>query len=207
MRELSLHVLDLLQNAREAGATRVKLAVEEDTGEEDRLEIRVEDNGKGMGEEALKHACDPFFTTRKTRHVGLGLPLLAAAAERCNGSLSLSSAPGKGTRVLAVFRHSHVDRAPLGDLVSTLVAFLLGSPFCHLAVTHRRDRNEWSLDTEQVLEAVAPLPLGHPSVREWLQRTLAQAEARLDLPADRVRENGRRGREEEPWQESRISRN
>jgi len=206
VRELSLHVLDLLQNAREAGATLVKLWVEEDRTQ-DRLRIRVEDNGKGMEAEDMKRARDPFFTTRKTRHVGLGLPLLAAAAERCNGSLTLASSPGEGTRVSVEFEHSHVDRAPLGDLAATLTAFLLGEPCCHLAVTHRRDENEWSLDTRPVLEAVAPAPLTHPAVREWLQRTLAQAEARLDIPADRVPENDRRVREDEPCRSSTISRN
>jgi len=195
VRELALHVLDLLQNAREAGATRVRLSVEEDRTR-DRLTIRVEDNGRGMKEEAMRQARDPFYTTRTTRHVGLGLPLLAAAAERCDGSLALASVPGQGTRVTAEFRLSHLDRAPLGDLPGTLTAFLLGEPFCHLEVTHRRDGNEWSLDTRPVLDAIAPVPVSHPAVREWLTQTLHQAEARLDLPADRSPENGGRDGEE-----------
>lgn len=185
MRELALHVLDLLQNAREAGATQVRLTVEEDH-DMDRLSIEVEDNGKGMAAEIVKHVLDPFYTTRKTRHVGLGLPLLKAAAERCNGSLTLASTPGEGTRVRAVFQHTHLDRAPLGNLAATLVAFLLGDPFCRLEVTHRRDGNDWSLDTQEVLDAIAPLSIGHPRVRHWLQQTLDQAEARLDRPADRA---------------------
>jgi len=199
MRELALHVLDLLQNAREAGATRVRLTVEEDRGRVDRLTIRVEDNGRGMGDEEMKKARDPFYTTRTTRHVGLGLPLLAAAAERCNGRLELRSAPGAGARVTAVFQHSHVDRAPLGDLAATVLAFVLGEPPCDLSVTHRRDGNEWSLDTAEVRRALSPVPLHHPAARDWLTHTLTQAEARLDLPADRDPVGGhRRAREEEP---------
>ena len=94
MRELSLHVLDILQNAREAKATLVELTVDEDLAG-DRLTIEVRDNGVGMTAETLQRVRDPFFTTRKTRHVGLGLPLFSAAAERCNGSLTLESAPGR----------------------------------------------------------------------------------------------------------------
>ena len=88
MRELSLHILDVLQNGREAGATEVRLTIDEDHSA-DRLSVTVEDNGRGMNEEIMERVLDPFFTTRKTRHVGLGLPLFAAAAQRCNGNLKL----------------------------------------------------------------------------------------------------------------------
>jgi len=122
--ELSLHILDVLENAIEASATRVELSIEEDL-EGDRLAIEVVDNGKGMDEGTLARVLDPFFTTRRTRHVGLGLPLFAAAAERCNGALHVESQVGQGTRVVATFQHSHIDRAPLGDVKGTLLAFLM----------------------------------------------------------------------------------
>ena len=182
MRELSLHALDILQNAREAGATLVHLTVAEDLAA-DRLVLEVRDNGRGMGEETLKRLKDPFFTTRKTRHVGLGLPLLAAAAERCTGSLEVESAPGQGTRVTAVFQWSHLDRAPLGDITGTLISFLLGEPFCDLVYVRRRDGNEFSLDTREVRRELEPVGLSHPRVREWLAGTLSRAEAALGIPA------------------------
>lgn len=182
MKELSLHVLDILQNAREAGATLVHLTVEENL-DEDRFSLEVRDNGRGMGEETVKRLKDPFFTTRRTRHVGLGLPLLAAAAERCNGSLAVESAPGQGTCVSAVFQWSHLDRAPLGDMAGTLMSFLLGEPFCDLVYVHRRGRNDYSLDTREVRRELHPVEITHPAAREWLAGTLSQAEEALGLPA------------------------
>ena len=182
MRELSLHILDVLQNAREAGATRVGLAIEEDLAE-DRLTIEVKDNGRGMKEEAVRRVLDPFFTTRKTRHVGLGLPLLAAAAERCDGKLEIESTLGLGTRVRATFRHSHIDRAPIGDMAGTLVSFLLGDPPCDLVYLHRYDDRTFHLDTDEVHRELGPVPLSHPTVREWLGSYIEQAEKDLTCSA------------------------
>jgi hypothetical protein len=168
VQELALHILDVLQNAREAGATLVRLTIEEDLAA-DRLTIVVEDNGRGMDEETLKKVLDPFFTTRTTRHVGLGLPLFAAAAELCNGGLAVESTLGKGTRVTATFQHSHIDRAPLGHIAETLVAFLLGEPPCDLVYVHRRDGQQFTLDTREVRRELGEVPLAHPAVREWLR--------------------------------------
>jgi anti-sigma regulatory factor (Ser/Thr protein kinase) len=206
VRELALHVLDLLQNAREAGATSVELRVEED-GAADRLTIEVADNGRGMEEETVRRITDPFFTTRKTRHVGLGLPLLASAAERCSGSLAVESAPGRGTRVTASFRLGHIDRAPLGDLPSTLLCFLLGEPYCDLMYTHRRDATECSLDTRRVREAIGPVPIGHPAVRDWLIHTLTQGEECLAFSAKTGSQNVRRSKEDRTCRSSGISKN
>lgn len=178
MEELALHILDVLQNAREAGATLVRLTIEEDLAA-DRLTIVVEDNGRGMDEATRKKVLDPFFTTRTTRHVGLGLPLFAAAAEQCNGGLQVESAPRKGTRVTATFQHSHIDRAPLGRMAETLVAFLLGEPPCDLVYKHRRDGKEFTLDTREVRRELGEVPLSHPAVREWLQDYLTEGEQSL----------------------------
>jgi anti-sigma regulatory factor (Ser/Thr protein kinase) len=135
MRELSLHILDILQNSVEAGATRVELTIDEDLAA-DRLTITIEDNGRGIPPEKLPALFDPFYTTRSTRHVGLGLPLLKAAAERCNGDVTVASEVGAGTTLTAAFQHSHLDRAPLGDLTGTLLTFVLGGA-CDLRYVHR----------------------------------------------------------------------
>ncbi|MBP1599784.1 MAG: putative metal-dependent phosphoesterase, family, partial [Acidobacteria bacterium] len=111
MEDLSLHILDIAQNSIEAGATEVEIDLTE-SPKEDHLEIEVRDNGRGMDPETAARATDPFFTSRTTRRVGLGLPLLAEAARAAGGSLTLESRPGKGSRVRAVFRHGHIDRAP-----------------------------------------------------------------------------------------------
>jgi hypothetical protein len=178
VRELSLHILDVLQNAREAGASLVKLTIDENVAA-DRLTITVEDNGRGMSEEMQKRALDPFFTTRTTRHVGLGLPLLAAAAERCDGGLKIASVLGQGTTVTAAFRRSHIDRAPLGDMTGTVVSFLMGEPVCDLVYHHRRDGDEFTLDTREVQQELGEVPLSHPAVREWLREYISEAEASL----------------------------
>jgi len=135
MRELSLHILDAMQNSLEAGATLIELTIEEDL-KADRLTITVRDNGRGMAEEQLARIADPFFTTRSTRHVGLGIPLFKAAAEHCNGALTVTSRLGEGTTLQATFQHSHIDRAPLGDIAGTLLAVILGQK-CDVHYVHR----------------------------------------------------------------------
>lgn len=175
MRELALHILDVLQNAREAGATRVELVVEEDPAG-DRLVIEVRDNGKGMDRQTVQKVLDPFYTTRKTRHVGLGLPLFAAAAEQCGGGLEIDSEPGRGTTVRAVFGLGHVDRAPLGNLAATILTFLLGEPACDLVYTRRRGGRSFRLDTREVRRELGSVPLSHPAVREWLESYIEQGE-------------------------------
>ena len=180
MRELSLHILDVLENALEAGASEVKLEICEDL-HTDRLEIAVRDNGRGMDAETARRALDPFFTTRTTRHVGLGLPLFAAAARRCEGDLSLESTPGRGTAVTASFRHSHLDRAPLGDVTGTLLAFLLSERGAglHLAYHHQVNGRSFDLDTSAIRAELGDIPLSHPLVREWLHDYIAEGEAEL----------------------------
>lgn len=115
MQELSLHLLDLVENSIGAGAGRIAICVE-DSAARDRLAITVRDDGRGMPADKAAHIDDPFVTTRETRRVGLGLSLLAAAARRCEGDIAVTAAPGGGAEVTAFFRRSHIDRAPLGDL-------------------------------------------------------------------------------------------
>ena len=179
MRELSLHVLDALENSREAGATAVELIIEEDTIA-DRLAITVRDNGRGMNQAQLERIFDPFFTTRTTRHVGLGVPLFKAAAERCNGNLTVTSQPGRGTTLQATFQHSHIDRAPLGNVTGTLVAVVLSGAF-DIHYVHRVDGQAFEFDTADVRAVLGEIPLTHPPVRKWLQAFIAEGEEKLSL--------------------------
>ena len=177
MRELSLHILDVLENSLEAGATCVELTIEENATA-DRLAITVRDNGRGMSKEQVERIFDPFFTTRSTRHVGLGVPLFKAAAERCNGSLTVISQPGKGTTLQATFQHSHIDRAPLGDMEGTLLAFIL-SGACDVHYVHQVDGQEFEFHTADMRAELGEIPLTHPAVRNWLQEFIAAGEAEL----------------------------
>lgn len=168
MRELSLHILDLVENSLEAGARRIEIEIVEDSVI-DRLTISVSDDGRGMDAEMLRRATDPFFTTRQTRHVGLGLPLLKAAAERCEGGLWIESEPGMRTMVKATFRKSHIDRAPLGNLVDTLLAIILYHSETDLVYNHRIDASTFYFDTAEMRELLGGIPFTEPRVRRWLQ--------------------------------------
>jgi len=146
VKELSLHILDLLQNSVKANATHVQIAVTEDL-RQNVFSIVVADNGHGMDRALLANVTNPFITTRTTRRVGLGLSLFKAAAERCNGSLSIQSERQQGTTVTVRFDHNHIDRAPLGDMVATVMTFLIGNPAIDLSYRHRGNDNEFDFDT------------------------------------------------------------
>ncbi|HHW41858.1 MAG TPA: ATP-binding protein [Syntrophomonadaceae bacterium] len=173
MRELSLHISDILENSRVAGASLIEIKIVEDL-KQDRLVITVADNGKGIEKEVLERVFDPFFTTRTCRKVGLGLPLFKAAARRCNGDVEITSTPGKGTTVHAVFQHSHIDRAPLGKLVSSLVIFIAGAPDIDLVYTHHVDEKGFTFDTRVLREELEGVPLNTPPVLNWISDYLRE---------------------------------
>lgn len=181
MRELSLHILDIIENSLAAGATRVEVTIEEDLLA-DRLTITVQDNGRGMSQEQVARALDPFYTTRTTRHVGLGLPLFQAAARQSNGDLTIVSELGQGTTVQAFFQHSHIDRMPLGDMTSTLMAAILkGTADIHYIhrVKTEQGNQEFEFDTASIKAELGDVPLTHPAVRQWLDEFIAEGEREL----------------------------
>jgi len=181
VRELSLHVLDVLENALAADATLIELEINEDSAA-NRLSIRVTDNGRGMDAETVARVSDPFFTTRTTRDIGLGLPLFRAAAQRCNGDLTLRSQRGVGTEVLAEFERDHLDRAPLGDMKSTLLGVILSDRVRDLRYEHRVDGRSFGLDTRELRAVLGDVPFTHPSVRDWLEEYLDQESLVLENP-------------------------
>jgi hypothetical protein len=178
MRELSMHILDVMQNSLEAGASLVEVTIIEDLAA-DRLAITIRDDGHGMSAEQVARIADPFFTTRTTRHVGLGIPLFKAAAERCNGGLTVTSQPGHGATVEATFQHSHIDRAPLGDMTGTLMAVIL-TGVADLHYVHRVDGREFEFHTADIRAELGDVPLTHPEVRQWIQEFIAEGEADLN---------------------------
>jgi len=180
--ELSLHLLDIVQNSIEAGASRIEIKIDEDL-KSDRLLIEVGDNGRGMSKEQVAKVLDPFYTTRKTRHVGLGIPLLLESCRRCEGDLKIFSKPGKGTTVQATFRHSHIDRPPLGDMPSTLLTVLFSENPIDWIYTHKIDGDEFQLDSSEIRKELTDVPLTHPKVRKWLLDYLREGENSLSVKA------------------------
>ncbi|GIV66180.1 MAG: ATP-binding protein [Chloroflexota bacterium] len=171
MRELSLHLLDIAENSISAGAKNITITIHEDTAA-DRLYLSVQDDGKGMDEEMVKKVTDPFVTTRTTRKVGLGIPLLKAAAEACNGWLRIQSRPGEGTLVEVEFQRSHIDRMPLGDVAGTFLTLLVGNPQIHWVFHYSVDRETFELDDQQIKQELQDIPLSDPLVLSYLRELL-----------------------------------
>jgi 3',5'-nucleoside bisphosphate phosphatase len=158
MEDLSLHILDIAQNALEAGASRIEIQLVEDQAG-NRLSLDISDNGKGMDPETVKRVLDPFFTTRTTRKVGLGLPLLAQAARAAGGDLEVKSDRGQGTRVHAWFAADHVDRAPLGDLQTTLLVLLSAGEGVDILFRRACGACEFSFSSQDLYRALEGTPL------------------------------------------------
>ena len=168
MKELSLNLLDIVENSTRAGASLVNIQVIEEP-EADRLILSVEDDGCGMSPELLAAVQDPFTTTRTTRKVGLGIPFLKEGAEMTGGSLELWSREGEGTKISATYGYSHIDRPPLGDLaetVATLVQCHDQTDFCY---THRYRNQSFTLDTRELRVIMEGLPLSEPAVLGWIR--------------------------------------
>jgi hypothetical protein len=171
MRELSLHILDVVENGITAGGNCIWIEVEE-ARKKDQLRIVIRDNGRGMPIEKLDNINDPFITSRTTRRVGLGLSLLSAATERCDGTLRVDTKPGKGTEVEATFCYYHIDRAPLGDIAATITTLIIGNPGIDFVYSHRIDGSDFSLDTREIRKEMEDLSLSDPVVIQHLTETI-----------------------------------
>ena len=146
--ELSLHILDIVENSLRAGARNVEIKVSE-ISKDDLLEIEITDDGAGMDNTTLEKALDPFFTTKTVRKVGLGLSLFREAARSAGGDMDIDSHPGRGTRIKARFQYGHVDRQPLGDIAKTLETLITANPEVRFRYLHRRDDEEFGMDTQE----------------------------------------------------------
>ena len=178
MRELALHLLDIAENSVSAHADTVRITVEENHTT-DQLRMIVEDNGVGMSAEMVARVTDPFVTSRTTRKVGLGIPLLKAAAEGCDGGLTIQSTLGQGTCVTVEFQLSHIDRMPLGNLTSTLLTLVVGSPEVHWIFTYTVDGQTFEFDDQPVKETLDGIPLSDPEILKYLRELLETGIAEL----------------------------
>jgi hypothetical protein len=180
MKDLSLYLLDLAQNSLQAGATLIRFHLNELVAE-GRLVIVIEDNGRGMSSVEIQQVVDPFYTTRTTRKVGLGLSLFAAAAKRCNGKLSISSQPGKGTKLTASFLLHHWDRPPLGDIAGTLIVLIAGNPYVDFIFCFQREEAKYILDTTKIKTQLEDVPIWTPTVLAFLEEDIRKGLSEFEI--------------------------
>ena len=174
MKELSLNILDIAQNSVKAGASLIKIELSET---DETLEIAVTDNGCGMTAEQVASVMDPFFTTRTTRNVGLGVPLLKMEAEQTGGGISIESSVEEdhGTVVKALFYKNHIDFIPLGDIVSTVTALIQGAPGIDWVFTHKKGDNDVELDTREIRAVLGEdVRLEEYEVIKWIEEYLKE---------------------------------
>lgn len=176
MKDLSLYILDITMNSVRAGADKIEVVLSE---ENNVLTLRIKDNGCGMTQDQIEHLSDPFFTTRKTRKVGLGVPFLRMLAEMTGGSVDIISKPesegaGHGTTVTATFHTDHIDFIPLGNLVETMLTLIQGSPDIDFFFSHKTESKEVRLDTAEMREILGgDVPLNSYEVLGFIKEYLA----------------------------------
>lgn len=168
MKELSLHILDVVQNSIAAGANLIEISIVEDLNS-DMLTIEITDNGCGMDKDYADKIKDPFTTGRKSRRVGLGIPLLYAAGKRCEGDLKIETERGKGTKVTVWMKHSHIDRAPLGDMAETIKTLIVCNPNVDFLYNHKLNKKEFNFDTEEIKRILGDVPINEMDVLSWIE--------------------------------------
>ena len=173
MNNLSMHIMDILQNSTRAGAKDITLEVIEDK-DKDQLILRFIDNGCGMDKETAERVVNPFFTTRTTRKVGLGLPLLKQNTERTGGSLTIDSEKGKGTTVTAIFGLTNIDTPPMGDLAGTVVLTASAYPDIHFIFHYQREDVDYVFDTDEVNEALDGVSIQDPEIISYLKEMIEE---------------------------------
>ena len=173
MKELSLNILDITENSVKAGATLTEISITESGN---KLTISIKDDGCGMSEDIVRSVVDPFYTTRTTRKVGMGVPLFKMAAEQTGGKLEIISDTGEnhGTKVTAYFYKDHLDFTPLGDVISTVTTLIQGHPDTDFLFTHLIDDKEIRLDTRELRAVLEGVPLNTYDVLEWIRGYLEE---------------------------------
>ncbi|MBA4396001.1 MAG: ATP-binding protein [Syntrophus sp. (in: bacteria)] len=182
MLELSLHILDIAENAVRAEAETVTITLIEEP-ETDRLMLEIRDDGKGMTDDELRRVLDPFYTTKKVRRVGLGLPMLAQAAEHAGGCFEIESRPSEGTAVRVTFQLSHIDRQPLGDLRGTMTTLIAGNPDIRFIYRHRRGQKEYMLDTYEIKKEIEDVPINHIEVLKFISQDIIEGLKEINAQA------------------------
>jgi len=170
--------MDIAENGIGAGASLIDIAVREDI-KGNRLKIGIKDNGRGIPADLLDHVMDPFYTTRTTRRVGLGLSLFREASKRCEGDFKITSREGEGTEVTASFRLDHIDLAPLGNMAGSLTSLIVGNPQVDFVYTHEVDGKVFRLDTREVKKELEGVDITNPQVILFLGDLIRESLAEI----------------------------
>jgi hypothetical protein len=173
MEDLSLHILDIVENSVAANADTIEIRITEDI-EKDLLSVEVIDNGIGMDDETVGKVLDPFYTSKTVRRFGLGLPLLSEAAKAANGNLSIESKKGQGTKIKADFQYSHIDRKPLGDIGQTIITLVMGNPEINIIYQQKKNSHTHTFDTRKIKDQLQDKPInsldGMRKIRKALEK-------------------------------------
>lgn len=169
MRELALNVLDIAENSVTAHATEIDIDIRV---EKNILSIVIKDNGCGMTEEFVKKVVDPFSTTRTTRKVGMGIPLFKLASEAAGGKFDIRSKSGIGTTVTATFEIDNIDRAPLGNIASTISQLIATSPEIRFVFNYSIEGNGFSVDTDEVKENIGDVPITEYEILKFIEEMI-----------------------------------
>lgn len=169
-----MNILDIVQNSIVAEASLIEIALDEDT-KNNTLSITITDNGKGMGKQQLENVQSPFFTSRTTRKVGLGVPLFKMASEMTGGTFTIDSQPDKGTRLNAEFNTAHIDFTPLGDIPGTISLLISCNPEIDFVYFHTKNGKNYTLDTRELREILEDVPLNNPEVASWVKDNLSES--------------------------------
>lgn len=171
--EISLNVIDIVRNSIRAGASRIRIEISIDKTKNE-LRLLVADNGSGMSEEQLRKVTDPFFTSRSSRNVGLGIPFLKQAAECTGGTFAIKSEPGIGTEVLASFNQKHIDCMPLGDINESIYSLIITSNEIDYVYTYSVDDRSFTLDTAEMRRTLGGIPMQNPEVSSFIRSYLKE---------------------------------
>lgn len=180
MKDIAMHILDILQNSVTAGAENISVTIDEDL-KGNKLTVIVEDDGKGMDSEQKERVTDPFYTTRTTRKVGLGLPLFKQSALQSGGTFFIDSFPGKGTAVTAQFVYDNIDRLPLGDVANVFVLTLSSNPAVDFRLKYIYNGAEYTFDTVEIKAVLEGVPLSEPSIIRALTEMISENIRQLKL--------------------------
>ncbi len=178
MRELSLHILDIAENSLRSGASLIEIKINEDS-DKNLYQIIIEDDGCGMSQCYQDRVLDPFVTERKTRNVGLGLPLFKQTSEMCSGELILKSDLNKGTIVEVNMKRNHIDMPPMGSITDTIISLILAEEECDICFVHKVDDYEYTFSTKEIKEKIEDVDLNDSQIINWIKSYLENNENNL----------------------------